>query len=280
MTQGHFPAGEWLIANPTRTGFIRPVDLSLLPTDDSFSCDLQFTDEVIIWLSGAAADMAGPPPHYHNEMDQFLYVLEGAMELTLGRETYELHPGAIAHIPAGTPHKWRNIASVPLRHLEVMAPGFRMLDTFLTFMGPDDVWAPGGSVVHEPPLDEWEQIGEGIKIRVLSEPSGKFDAALPESKELSWFVPRIDPGHGFGSGFHYHKFHQFYYVTEGTLGIDIGLESFEAGPHTLVVIPAGAVHRNYVVGSNVESHIHINVPPPTAAEDEWDIPVSFGPPES
>jgi quercetin dioxygenase-like cupin family protein len=45
-----------------------------------------------------------PPVHVHPEVEQLLYVTEGAGELTVGSATLPLAVGDLVRVPAGTPH--------------------------------------------------------------------------------------------------------------------------------------------------------------------------------
>lgn len=264
------------IVNPVDTGFVRPVDLSLAPEDMFFAIQLHLASEVMFTLCGNAPGKLGPPPHSHG-MDQFFYVLEGTMELRLGQETHLLQAGSVAHIPAGTPHKHRNPGDERELHLEVIAPGMGIGRTFMHWAGDPSTWAPGGSVVHLNP-EEWPENLPGTRGTFLSEPSGKHEAAFPDSRELMWFVLQSEPGVAPGMGQHIHEFHQFYYVTEGTFGVDIGFDHHEVGPHTLIAIPPGVPHANGAVGTETETHLTINVPPPawqSSDENPWDVPVTL-----
>ena len=48
----------------------------------------------------------GPPPHAHG-WDESMYILAGEVELGVGDEARVCGPGALAFIPAGTPHWYR-----------------------------------------------------------------------------------------------------------------------------------------------------------------------------
>ena len=48
----------------------------------------------------------GPPPHAH-DWDESMYILGGEVEIGVGGETSLYGPGALAHVPAGTPHWYR-----------------------------------------------------------------------------------------------------------------------------------------------------------------------------
>jgi mannose-6-phosphate isomerase-like protein (cupin superfamily) len=277
FTQGTDRAA--LVLNPIRTGPFRPVDFSVVPTDRFSSLHLHLSDEVVIYLSGNAPSEPGPPPHSHS-VDQYFYILEGEIELVLGTLTHRLRAGDWAFIPAGVEHKHRNLSSTSRElHLEVMAPGFDMSVPFMIWAGRPESWRSGGTVIPMPPLEEWRITGTGSRMHVLSEVSGALDPAAPDSKNISTWLVHTEAGAAPHPTMHVHAFSQFFYVTEGTLGVEVGLEQFEAGPHTLVAIPRGVPHRNYVVGDHPEAHIQINVPPPhqSSMVDRWDVPVEFRP---
>ena len=49
---------------------------------------------------------SGPPPHTH-DWDESFYVLRGEIEFGVGTESMICGPGALAHVPGGTPHWFR-----------------------------------------------------------------------------------------------------------------------------------------------------------------------------
>jgi len=264
------------IVNPVDTGFVRPVDLSLARDDMFFGIQLHLSSEIMFTLCGNGPGKLGPPPHAHG-MDQFFYVLEGTMELRLGQETYLLEAGSVAHIPAGTPHKHRNPGTGRELHLEVIAPGMGLGRTFMEWVGDPSAWAAGGRVVHLRPRN-WPELQPGTRGHVLSDPSGTYAAAFPDSREVTWLVLESQHGAAGGMGLHVHDFHQFHYVVEGALGVDIGFEHYEVGPHTLISIPAGVPHAHGAVGAHPATHLTINVPPPmwrTTSDNPWGVPVTL-----
>jgi quercetin dioxygenase-like cupin family protein len=60
-------------------------------------------------------------PHLHS-FEEVVYVLAGAVTLTLGNTAHELGPDDFALAATGTPHSWRNTGSEPARWLEISAP--------------------------------------------------------------------------------------------------------------------------------------------------------------
>jgi len=62
------------------------------------------------------------------------------------------------------------------------------------------------------------------------------------SSRLKAFAATMKPGSGMD--FHFHRFDQFYFVLTGEMEVGMGNELFTAAAGSLVVIPAGVVHRN------------------------------------
>ncbi len=164
----------------------------------------------------------------------------------------------MAHIPAGTSHKHHNDGAVDEVHLEVLGPGFSYGAANLTFVDDDGEWEPGGTVVHLPDPGEWSASG-GARSYAFSDPSGTLGPAFPGSLNATLVVARGEPGSAGNPPMHVHRFEQLYFVTEGTLHVDIALDHYEAGPSSLVIIPAGVPHREAPGGSEIESHLVMNV---------------------
>ena len=51
---------------------------------------------------------AGPPPHTH-AWEEIYVVLSGELDVTVAGQTTRLTPGGFAHVPANTPHGYRNV---------------------------------------------------------------------------------------------------------------------------------------------------------------------------
>ena len=61
--------------------------------------------------------------HVHEEEDDAFYVLEGEMTFVLGDEEVKAGPGAFVLVPPGVEHGFRNDGEVPVRMLNIHAPG-------------------------------------------------------------------------------------------------------------------------------------------------------------
>jgi mannose-6-phosphate isomerase-like protein (cupin superfamily) len=61
--------------------------------------------------------------HVHDEEDDAFYILEGEMTFVLGDEEVKAGPGAFVLVPPGVEHGFRNDGEVPVRMLNLHAPG-------------------------------------------------------------------------------------------------------------------------------------------------------------
>lgn len=61
--------------------------------------------------------------HVHEREDELVYVLEGTIEVTLGDQSMMATAGALALLPRGIPHGFRNVGKTPSRVLDTILPG-------------------------------------------------------------------------------------------------------------------------------------------------------------
>lgn len=64
-----------------------------------------------------------PAPHYHREVDEVVYALEGTLTTTLDGQKHELRSGDALFVQRGIVHHHENVHSVTARALIVMTPG-------------------------------------------------------------------------------------------------------------------------------------------------------------
>jgi mannose-6-phosphate isomerase-like protein (cupin superfamily) len=65
----------------------------------------------------------GPPPHLHQDRDEYFYVLEGTYQLSVGGDEATVGPGSMVFVPRGTVHAFKNIAGATGKLLEWTIPG-------------------------------------------------------------------------------------------------------------------------------------------------------------
>ena len=68
----------------------------------------------------------GWPRHFHHEQDEWLYVVDGAIDCEVGGRRLHLERGESAFVPRTTPHWWGSVGAVPARVLEVYQPAGRL----------------------------------------------------------------------------------------------------------------------------------------------------------
>jgi mannose-6-phosphate isomerase-like protein (cupin superfamily) len=88
------------------------------------SCDTSFSFEV----HGMPGTFV--PPHIHPTQDEFIYVLQGEMDLTLDGQAHKLHAGGMARMPMGIPHGYANAGSGLVRALFWVSPGRKLHELF------------------------------------------------------------------------------------------------------------------------------------------------------
>ncbi|MCV9938747.1 cupin domain-containing protein [Boseaceae bacterium BT-24-1] len=70
------------------------------------------------------------PPHIHPTQDEFIYMLEGRLDLVLdGQESHAL-PGDLIKLPRNVPHGLFNKSDSPVKCLFWVAPTGRLYDLF------------------------------------------------------------------------------------------------------------------------------------------------------
>ena len=64
----------------------------------------------------------GAPKHHQREEDEWFYVLEGEIELTIGDDSVFVKAGASAYAPKGCTHAFYNHSETPVRMLTMNGP--------------------------------------------------------------------------------------------------------------------------------------------------------------
>lgn len=63
-----------------------------------------------------------PPPHIHEREDELTYVIQGALEVTIGDETRTIRAGESIFKPRGVPHAFAIVGEETVRFLETITP--------------------------------------------------------------------------------------------------------------------------------------------------------------
>jgi quercetin dioxygenase-like cupin family protein len=64
-----------------------------------------------------------PAPHFHRDVDEAVYGVEGTLTMTLDGRKQELRPGEVMFIPRGSVHHHENVHAETARALVVLNPG-------------------------------------------------------------------------------------------------------------------------------------------------------------
>ncbi len=78
---------------------------------------------ITIYESRQEPHSVGPARHYHTQLTELFYILEGEMLFLVGNELHRLPAGATVVIPPRTVHAFHNAASEPARMLIMVLPG-------------------------------------------------------------------------------------------------------------------------------------------------------------
>lgn len=70
------------------------------------------------------------PPHIHPEQDEFIYVLEGVIDLRLAGAASQARPGDLVRMPKGVPHAYYNNQSLPSRAIFWVTPAGQLRQLF------------------------------------------------------------------------------------------------------------------------------------------------------
>ena len=83
-------------------------------TDDSFSWHATFPEETFV------------PPHVHPHQDEYIYVLEGRIDLILDGKTTSASAGDLVRMPRGIPHAFKGhtggLVGIAPRRIAALAP--------------------------------------------------------------------------------------------------------------------------------------------------------------
>jgi quercetin dioxygenase-like cupin family protein len=69
------------------------------------------------------AEARVPAPHYHREVDEVVYGLEGTLTTTIDGKAQEITAGGAVFIPRGKVHHHQNLHRQTARALTVLTPG-------------------------------------------------------------------------------------------------------------------------------------------------------------
>jgi quercetin dioxygenase-like cupin family protein len=70
------------------------------------------------------------PPHIHHVEDEFIYLFEGELQVTIGDDRHTVHPGDLVKMPKGVPHAVVSSGTSISRSLWTVVPAGKMESLF------------------------------------------------------------------------------------------------------------------------------------------------------
>ncbi len=96
------------------------------------------------------------PPHFHNQTDEIIYVLEGEYEIVLDGKTTVARAGNILVIPRGTTHSLKNPLTAASKMLAIITPS-----------GFENFFAEISRLEHAPEAQEIIEIGKRNDLELV-----------------------------------------------------------------------------------------------------------------
>lgn len=200
-------------------------------------------EELVLTYFLYAPGQKGPPRHIHRHHADAFYVLEGRLAITLDEEEVILEPGGFVFIPPEVIHTFANPGPEPGHYLNLHAPGLGFDDYLRGRLEDFDQ-------VEDPPPGSGRPTSEAILLG-----AGEGDElALGPSRSCV----KVGGSDGLGSlallestiaaGFRGPVLHRHeamvdsFWVLEGTLTLNLGGETVEAGPGSYALVPPGNAH--------------------------------------
>jgi mannose-6-phosphate isomerase-like protein (cupin superfamily) len=194
-------------------------------------------------------------------------VVQGEISIELGAKTETVKTRSAVFIPAGLPHHNWNDGSEDEVHIEVIAPGVLPVQSLVEFADLQDTSVKPAFIQEADPA---KLTGRDFGLDwLVNRANGAAHAAV--------YLAEVPAGKA-GPPLHVHEFDQFYFVLQGTLSVEIGLQRYDVPPGHLVILPAQVPHRQWNDQDQTEQHLTVMVPEPTAPSSEdqrWDTAVEL-----
>lgn len=198
--------------------------------------------------------------------ERLIYVLAGSVEAASGKDRVTLDTGHFLFLPRGRSHSLRAAGSGKAVLLDIRSA------VPATSEDPPALGRPLAELAGRVSSDAFStHQGHAAEGRAF-ETQPLLDRKRG-SERLRAFVAAVQPGSGMG--LHLHPFDQFYFMLDGELDLQIGLESGTAAAGQLAIFPAGMVHRNRNASAAPALQITINAPEaPAGTPSVFDVTLS------
>ncbi len=145
----------WVARGDDRFGEHHSLGIGVL----SFKVSTKDSHGALLVIELAHHEKGGPARHFHNEQDEWFYVVEGEYVIEVGQERFRLKPGDSLFAPRKVPHAWAYVGDQPGRIVIALTPAGQM-EAFLgelskaNAMAPQDpaFWRAYGMELVGPPL--------------------------------------------------------------------------------------------------------------------------------
>lgn len=247
--------------------YIRPFSDVPIPGDRFFSTAVCNFESATVMMSSVPPLSAGAKMHVH-PVAQVYFVLEGELEVTLGKGAVHARKGELVIIPPDVPHTNRNPSAQPELHFELIVPTPRPPVRYATKVDdPGDYEPDEAHLVRRVDPEGFRQtrLAGFSNFPLASRATGfeygsiRIDQMAPNSAAI---------------GMHIHRFDQFYFILDGRLDVSVAGEEYVAEKHSLVVLPAGVPHHQWNSSAAEERHLTLVLPEPDEGE-RWDSRVEF-----
>ena len=197
------------------------------------------------------------PPHVHDHFDEFVYVVDGELEIDFDGVAHHLTAGMCALVPRGVTHAMRNLGG-PVHTLQLSAPGGweRYLEDVTAagirgdWTAANEIGKPYGMRYHlgEGDADEWGDKGRFVLLaagqarpgRIAVPPAFSVKARTADTDGLFSLlevtVAQPVPRHT------HHVADECIYVLSGELTIEFDDRVHTAGAGAFVLLPHGGPH--------------------------------------
>jgi quercetin dioxygenase-like cupin family protein len=98
---------------------------------------MQRSEHSVAWHA-TFPDSTFVPPHIHRTQDEFIYMLEGRLQVDSGPDTQHASAGDLIRLPMGLPHGLFNRSGAMVKCLFWVAPAARIWDLFVAIDGITD----------------------------------------------------------------------------------------------------------------------------------------------
>lgn len=204
------------------------------------------------------------PPHYHSNVDEMVYVVEGSADLLTNGEWVKLQPGDVHVNPRGAVHALKVSQPKGVKFISVFTPPQPANGDMVLIPAGEPLLSPPGLLDANPAagivvsLKEWQHAPVG-------QPAQKFGSvSMPDNMENDGLksVSIIDTPRsvvmlreaGYGA-LHRHKQDQadeIVIVVSGSARTVSGNNSYTLGKNDLQIIPMGTDHHmNLMLGENI-----------------------------